>query len=68
MRTISGILHLLKPLDDAINTFIKASLQGYVLNPTERVLFSLPANYSGLGLIIQSEIFQKEYNNSKEIT
>ena len=68
MRTISGILHLLKPLDGAINTFIKASLQGYVLNPTERVLFSLPANYSGLGLIIQSEIFQKEYNNSKEIT
>ena len=68
MRTIRGILHLLKPLGDAINTFIKVSLQGYVLNPTEHVLFSLPANYNGMGLFIPSEICLEKYNNSKEIT
>ena len=43
MRTIPGISHLLKPLNDAINIFIKVLLQGYAFNPTERVLFPLPA-------------------------
>ena len=43
MRTIPGISHLLKPPDDAIDTFIKELLQRYTFNPTERALFSLPA-------------------------
>ena len=59
MRTVPGISHLFKPLDDAIDTFIKVLLQGYTFNPTERVLFSLPAKYSGMGLIIPSEISQE---------
>ena len=58
MRTVPGISHLLKPLDDAIDTFIKVLLQGYTSNPTERILFSLPAKYGGMGLIIPSEICQ----------
>ena len=42
MRTIPGISHLLKPLDDATDTFIKVLLQGCPFNPNECVLFSLP--------------------------
>ena len=68
MRTIPGISHMLKPLDDAIDIFIKVLLQGYAFNPTERVLFSLPAKYGGMELIIPSEICQEEYENSREIT
>ena len=56
MRTVPGISHLLKPLDDAIDTFIKVLLQWYTFNPTERVLFSLPAKYGAMGLIIPSKI------------
>ena len=64
MRTIPGISHLLKPLDDAIDTFIKVLLQGFALSTTEPVLFSLPVKYGGMGLIIN----QEEYQNSREIT
>ena len=58
----------LKSLDDAIDTFIKVLLQGYPLNPNECALFSLPAKYCGMGLIIPSEIYQEEYENYREIT
>ena len=68
MRTNRGISHLLKPLDDAIDIFIKVLLQGYAFNSTECVLFSLPAKYGGMGLIIPSEICQEEYENSQKIT
>ena len=64
MRIIPGISHLLKPLDDAIDIFIKGLLQRYAFNPAERVLFLLPAKYGGVGLIISSEIWQEEYENS----
>ena len=67
MRSVPGISHLLKPLDDAIDTFIKVMLQGYTFNPTEHVLFSLPAKYGGMGLISPSEICQEEYENSRTI-
>ena len=66
MRTNPGSPHLLKPLDDAIDIFIKVLLQGYAFNPTECVVFSLPAKYGGMRLIIPSEIYQEEYKNSKE--
>ena len=68
MRTIPGISHMLKPLDDAIDIFIKVLLQGYAFNPTGCVLFSLPAKYGGMGLIISSEIGQEEFGNSQKIT
>ena len=63
MRTIPGISLLLKPLDDAIDIFIKVLLQGYAFNPTECVLFSLPAKYCGMGLVISLEICQEESTN-----
>ena len=63
MRTIPGISLLLKPLDDAIDIFIKVSLQGYAFNPTACVLFSLPAKYCGIGSIIPLEIYQEESTN-----
>ena len=63
MRTIPRVSLLLKPLDDAIDVFIKVLLQGYAFNPTECVLFSLPAKYCGIGLIISLEICQEESTN-----
>ena len=42
--------------------------QGYAFSATECVLFSLPAKYGGMGLIIPSEICQEEYENSQKIT
>ena len=68
MRTVPGISHLLKPLDDAIVTLIKALLKGYTSNPTEHVLFPLPVKYGGMGLIIPSEIRQEECENSQAVT
>ena len=59
MRTMSGISHLLKALDDNIDPFIKVLFQGYASNSTERVLFLLPAKYDGMELIISTEICQK---------
>ena len=67
MKTIPAISHLLKTLDDAIDNFIKVLLQGYTFNQTECVLFSLPAKYGGMGLIIPSAICQEEYENSQKI-
>ena len=66
--SVPGISHLLKPLDDAIDTFTKVLLQGYTFNSTECVLFSLPAKYGGMALIIPSKICQEEHENSRAIT
>ena len=49
MRSVPGISNLLKPLDNAIDFFIKVLLQGYTFNPAEHVLFSLQAKYGGMG-------------------
>ena len=49
MRSVPGISNLLKPLDNAIDFFIKVLLQGYTFNPAEHVLFSLQAKYDGMG-------------------
>ena len=68
MRTVPGVSRLLKPLDEAIDTFIKVLLQGYTFNPTERVLFSFPAKQGGMALIIPSKICREEYENSRAIT
>ena len=43
-------------------------LQTNAFNPTERVLFSLPTKYGEMGLIIPSEIRQKEFENSPKVT
>ena len=43
-------------------------LQEHTFNPNKRFLFSLPAKYDGIGLIIPSEICQGEFEDSREIT
>ena len=68
MRTIPGISELLKPLDEAIDNFIKILLQGYTFNIDERLLFSLPAKFGGLGIPIPSQVSDSEYNNSVTVT
>ena len=68
MRTIPDISLMLKPLDDAISIFIKTLLNGYNFNDDERILYSLPAKFGGLGLIIPSLMSDQEYRNSRIIT
>ena len=62
------ISHILKPLDDAISIFIKTLLNGYNFNDDERILYSLPAKFGGLGVIIPSLMSDQEYRNSRIIT
>ena len=40
MRTIPNISHLLRPLDHAIDNFVKVLFQGYSINPNERINIS----------------------------
>ena len=68
MRTVPNISTMLKHLDEAIDDFIKVILQGYTFNDAERLLFSLPAKYGALGIIIQSMRSDLEYQNSLKIT
>ena len=67
-ESFRGISHLLKPLDDAINTFIKILLQGNVFSPNELALPQLPVKYDEMGLIIPTEICHKECKNFQDIT
>ena len=67
MRTIPGISHLLKPLDDVIILSL-VLMEGYAFNPTERALLPLPAKYVQMELIFPSELCQEEHENSREIT
>jgi hypothetical protein len=68
MRTIPGISSMLTPLDEAIDKFIKVLLNDYNFNPDERLLFSLPAKFGGMGIIIPSMVSDTEYRNSRSIT
>ena len=63
MRTIPDISNLLQPLD----AFIKIIFNNYEFNEEERELWSLPIRYGGLGLIIPSEMSDREYENSRLI-
>ena len=68
MRTIPDISELLKPLDDAINNFVKSLFNNYSFNEIERLLLSLPPKFGGMGIIIPSTISNEEYHNSRLIT
>ena len=67
MRTIPDISRLLRPLDDAIDSFIKVMFNNYEFNTIERKLWSLPVRKGGMGLIIPSEISDDQYMNSRTI-
>ena len=64
MRTVLGISNEFKPLDDAIDTFIR----GYRFSFDEREMFALPAKLGGLGIIIPSKICDTQYSNSRTMT
>ena len=59
IRTIPIVSYLLKPLDDAITSFIKVLFNGYEFSETERELWSCPAKYGGEG------ICEMQYQNSQ---
>ena len=63
MRTIPDLL------EDAIrNCLIKTLFNGYICRASERLLFSLPAKFGGLGIFAQTERSKIEYENSRHIT
>ena len=68
MRTTPNIKERLKPLDKAIDEFIKTLFQGHEFNTIDRQLLSLPPSLGGMGLIIPSQMCDAEYENSINIT
>ena len=69
MRTIPGIGHLMKRVDDVIlNKLIPAITDGIVINQHERKLLSIPVKYGGLGIPLFAETSTIEYDNSITIT
>jgi len=67
MRTIPDISALLRPLDEAIDTFVKILFNDYDFNSLERKLWSLPVRMGGMGLVIPSKISDEQYANSRAI-
>ena len=68
MRTVPNISPLLKPLDDEIDIFIKTLLNDHQFSKEERLLYSLPPKFGGLGIIVPSKISDQEHQNSRAIT
>ena len=67
MRTIPDISALLRPLDEAIDTFVKILFNDYDFNSLERKLWSLPVRMGGMGIVIPSKISDEQYANSRAI-
>ena len=67
MRTIPDISSLLKPLDDAVDEFIKVLFNNYDFSDVERKLWSLPVRMGGLGITIPSKMADDQYCNSRKI-
>ena len=69
MRTIPDIKHILQPIEDVIrHKFIPTLCDNRACNDDERLLFSLPVRYGGLGIIDITAISDIEYNISNELT
>lgn len=68
MRTIPDISQILKPLDDAIDSFIRVLFQNFNFNKAQRKLFSLPAKFGGMNIIIPSEKCDEIHEQSKLVT
>ena len=67
MRTIPDISSLLKPLDDAVDEFIKILFNNYDFSAVERKLWSLPVRMDGMGLMIPSKVADDQYSDSRSI-
>ena len=68
MRRIPNIVMHFKPLDAAIDNFITVLLCGHRYSKMDRQLFSLPAKFGGLGIVIPSQIADIQYKNSRAVT
>ena len=67
MRTIPDISTFLKPLDDAVDDFIKILFNDYNFSAIERKLWSLPVRMGGMGLTIPSKVADDQYSDSRSI-
>ena len=68
-RTIPNIKHLLQPLEDEIkDNFLPSLTNNHLCSEDERKLLALPPKMGGLGIIIPTEIVDKEFQNSDELT
>ena len=68
-HTVPNISHLLKPLDDALQTKLIPALTGRPPpNDVEYALFALPARMGGLGITIPSKQADQEHLSSLRVT
>ena len=68
-RTIFNTSHLIKPLEDAIRTYVIPALTGRAPpNDVERDLFSLPCRLGGIGIGHPSKTAAFEYFASQRVT
>ena len=67
MQTVPDISSLLRPLDNAVDEFIKILFNNYDFNAIERKLWSLLVCMGGMGLVIPSDIADDQYTNSRMI-
>ena len=68
-RTIFNTNHLIKPLEDAIRTYLIPALTGRAPpNDVERDLLSLPCRLGGIGMCNPSKTAAFEYSLSQRVT
>ena len=69
MRTVPGISSFIQPLEDAIRLRLLPSLSGSPAGSnTERILFSLPCRFGGLGVVNPTSICDSQFAASQQIT
>ena len=68
MRTVPDISEQLKKLHENVDQFIQVILNDYKFHEDERMLYSLPAKFGGMGIIILYQLAEIEYNNSISVT
>ena len=67
-RTISGIQHLLQPLETTIRQNLIPAITGRVCSDLERDMLALPPRLGGLGMISPATNSESEFKNSIQIT
>ena len=68
VRTIPGMEIYLEPLDELIKNVFLPSLLDSIVTNEDRLLYSLPVRYGGLGIPIFSETAKFHYDASTRIT
>ncbi len=68
IRTIPEIQKDLQPLEDAIRQRLMPALFGKELTDLERKVVALPARFGGLGMQDPTEISERAFTNSRQLT